>query len=45
MIILLRTLNLHEEELIQQLTARIISRQERNGAWKLFNDEESGNLS
>ena len=32
MIILLRTLILHEEELIQQLTDRIISRQERNGA-------------
>ncbi len=45
MIILLRTLNLHEEELIQQLTGRIISRQDRNGAWKLFYDEESGILS
>ncbi|MGP4074304.1 hypothetical protein [Halobacillus sp. K22] len=45
MIILLRTLNLHEEELIQRLTKRIISRQERKEAWKLFHDEENGNLS
>ncbi|MCA1009578.1 squalene--hopene cyclase [Halobacillus halophilus] len=45
MIILLRTLNFHEGELVQQLTARILSRQERNGSWKLFYDEESGNLS
>ncbi|ULT55153.1 squalene--hopene cyclase [Neobacillus drentensis] len=45
MIILLRTLELHDEELIQGLAKRIISKQEENGAWKLFYDEGSGNLT
>ena len=45
MIILLRSLELHDEELIQGLTKRIISKQEENGAWKLFYDEGSGNLT
>lgn len=45
MIILLRSLELEEEELIQGLAARILSRQERNGSWKLFHDERHGNLT
>ncbi|MCQ6276313.1 squalene--hopene cyclase [Bacillus sp. V3B] len=45
MIILLRSLENHEENLIQQLTERIIRKQEKNGAWKLFEDEPMGNLS
>ncbi|WP_066061921.1 squalene--hopene cyclase [Neobacillus soli] len=45
MIILLRTLELNDEELIQGLVKRILSRQEKNGAWKLFYDEGDGNLS
>ncbi|KHE72190.1 squalene--hopene cyclase [Halobacillus sp. BBL2006] len=45
MIILLRLLEIHDEELIDQLVGRIISKQQENGAWKLFYDEESGNLS
>src|SRR3954466_14664476 len=45
MIILLRSLENHEENLIQQLTERIVSRQEENGAWKLFYDEPMGNVS
>lgn len=45
MIILLRTLELHDEELIRGLSARILSKQEKNGAWKLFYDEGNGNLS
>lgn len=45
MIILLRTMELHDEELIRRLTERILSRQEKNGAWKLFYDEEDGNLT
>lgn len=45
MIILLRTLEIHDEDLIQSLVARILSKQEENGAWKLFYDEEKGNLS
>lgn len=45
MIILLRTLELNDEELIKGLAERILSRQERNGAWKLYYDEGDGNLS
>jgi len=45
MIILLRTLELNDEELIQGLVKRILSRQEKNGAWKLFYDEGYGNLT
>ncbi|MDQ0197869.1 squalene--hopene cyclase [Neobacillus ginsengisoli] len=45
MIILLRTLELNDEELIQGLAARILSRQEKNGAWKLYFDEGDGNVS
>jgi sporulenol synthase len=45
MIILLRTLNIHDEDFIRRLTERIIYKQEQNGAWKLFHDEEGGNLS
>ncbi|MCL6574222.1 MAG: squalene--hopene cyclase, partial [Bacillus sp. (in: Bacteria)] len=44
-IILLRTMELNDEELIQGLTKRILSRQEKNGAWKLFYDEGDGNLT
>lgn len=45
MIILLRTLEIDDEKLIKALTKRILSRQENNGAWKLFFDEKDGNLS
>ncbi|MEH6956016.1 squalene--hopene cyclase [Neobacillus drentensis] len=45
MIILLRTLELNDEELIQGLVSRILSKQEKNGAWKLYYDEGDGNLS
>ncbi|MGI8316244.1 squalene--hopene cyclase [Halobacillus mangrovi] len=45
MIILLRLLEIDDEELISQLVQRIISKQEKNGAWKLFYDEKEGNLS
>ncbi|MGG0792520.1 squalene--hopene cyclase [Brevibacillus laterosporus] len=45
MIILLRTLMIDDEELIRSLADRITIRQEKNGAWKLFHDEEEGNLS
>ncbi|WP_141432470.1 squalene--hopene cyclase [Bacillus sp. 03113] len=45
MIILLRTLKINDEELIKELVARILSKQEKNGAWKLFYDEGVGNLS
>lgn len=45
MIILLRTLELNDEELIQGLVSRIFSKQEKNGAWKLYHDEGEGNLT
>ncbi len=45
MIILLRSLEIDDENLITALTERIISKQEENGAWKLFRDEREGNLS
>ncbi|MCM3768778.1 squalene--hopene cyclase [Neobacillus niacini] len=45
MIILLRTLEIHDEELIQGLCKRILSKQEKNGAWKLFYDEGEGNVT
>lgn len=45
MIILLRTLEINDEELIKGLAQRILSRQEKNGAWKLYYDERYGNLT
>nr|WP_026092453.1 squalene--hopene cyclase [Calidifontibacillus oryziterrae] len=45
MIILLRTLEIHEENLIKRLVDRILNKQEKNGAWKLFYDEGEGNNS
>lgn len=44
-IILFRTLNIENEVLIQQLHARILAEQQPDGCWKLFSDEEDGNLS
>jgi sporulenol synthase len=45
MIILLRTLEINDEELIQGLASRIMSKQEKNGAWKVFHDEKEGNIA
>ena len=45
MIILLRSLEINDENLIRELTERILSKQEANGAWKLFHDEDDGNVS
>ena len=45
MIILLRTLEINDEKLIQALVERILSRQEKNGSWKLFYDEKNGNFN
>ncbi|CAH2714196.1 Sporulenol synthase [Neobacillus rhizosphaerae] len=45
MIILLRTLEINDEELIQGLTKRILSKQGTNGAWKLYFDEGEGNIT
>ncbi|MGG0937828.1 squalene--hopene cyclase [Brevibacillus centrosporus] len=45
MIILLRTLGIHDEELMLGLANRIAGKQQPNGAWKLYTDEANGNLS
>lgn len=45
MIILLRSLEINDEDLIRSLSERILSKQEKNGAWKLFHDEGDGNLN
>ena len=45
MIILVRTLEIDDENLVRDLAERILSKQEANGAWKLFHDEGDGNIS
>lgn len=45
MIILLRILEIEDEEFIQLLVNRLEQTQEDNGAWKLYKDEGDGNLS
>ncbi|WP_462411787.1 squalene--hopene cyclase [Neobacillus sp. Marseille-QA0830] len=45
MIILLRSLEINDDEFIQRLCKRILSKQEKNGAWKLFYDEGDGNVT
>lgn len=45
MIILLRILEIDDENLIKRLTERILAKQEKNGAWKLYYDEPEGNLT
>ena len=45
MIILLRSLETGEEELVGRLVNRLWKLQSREGTWKLFDDEKDGNLS
>jgi len=45
MIILLRVLEIDDEELIKALVKRIESKRDSSGVWKLFADEKAGNLS
>lgn len=45
MIVVLRTLQEPDESLIRQLHDRIATAQQADGSWKLFHDEEEGNLS
>lgn len=44
-IILLRTLDIDDEELIDGLCRRILNKQHKNGAWKLFYDEGEGSVT
>ncbi|MFF2015444.1 squalene--hopene cyclase [Paenibacillus sp. NPDC058177] len=44
-IILFRILNVQNEELIRQLYDRILNEQQPGGFWRLYPDEEDGNLS
>lgn len=43
-IVLLRTLEIEDEEFIHRLAQRLLAKQANNGAWKLFHDDE-GNLN
>jgi sporulenol synthase len=45
MIILLRSLQVNEEELIRKLSKRILTLQSEDGIWKLYEDEKEGNLT
>lgn len=46
MIILLRTLEIKdEEEFIKELVKRIAGKQQEDGSWKLFHDQDKGNLT
>ncbi|AZB42751.1 squalene--hopene cyclase [Bacillus sp. FJAT-42376] len=45
MIVLLKALQLDKPDLIKRLAARIASRQDRGGSWRLFHDQEEGDLS
>lgn len=45
MIILLRSLTINDEKLLKELTERILKKQEANGAWKLYYDEDIGNVT
>ncbi|MDQ0111674.1 prenyltransferase/squalene oxidase repeat-containing protein [Paenibacillus harenae] len=44
MIILLRMLNRSDEPFIRSLAIRIASEQQPDGSWKLYHDEQGGNL-
>ena len=45
MIILLRSFEINDEDFINSLVQRILSKQGENGAWKLYADEREGNLA
>lgn len=45
MIILLRTLDINDEPLINKLAERIAASQDEDGSWKLYYDEPGGNIS
>ncbi|MCA1066264.1 squalene--hopene cyclase [Rossellomorea sp. AcN35-11] len=45
MIILLRSFEMDDEELVGRLVNRLWKLQSREGTWKLFHDEKEGNLS
>ncbi|TCP27804.1 sporulene cyclase [Scopulibacillus darangshiensis] len=45
MIILLRTLEINDEDFIKELVAGIIHNQQQDGSWKLYYDEKKGNLT
>ncbi|MFY4773667.1 squalene--hopene cyclase [Metabacillus sp. RGM 3146] len=45
MIVLLSNLNMKDEKLIRSVSERIVSKQTQNGSWKLFEDQDDGDLS
>nr|WP_233096586.1 prenyltransferase/squalene oxidase repeat-containing protein [Fictibacillus halophilus] len=45
MLILLRTIDYRNERLINRIAERILSKQSQDGLWRVYPDEEPGNLS
>lgn len=45
LIIVLRTLQMEDEHLIRQLHDRLLATQHSDGSWRVYQDEEDGNLS
>ena len=45
MIVLIRSLGIKKERLVQELADRLLSQQEEKGFWKIYRDEVEGNLS
>ncbi|MGN1400809.1 MAG: squalene--hopene cyclase [Bacillus sp. (in: firmicutes)] len=44
-ILLIKTLDIEDEELLEVLLKRIAGLQQEDGSWKLYDDEETGNLN
>ncbi|MBS2968781.1 squalene--hopene cyclase [Metabacillus sp. KIGAM252] len=45
MIVLIKALRLNKPDLLNSLSERIARKQERDGSWRLFHDQEEGDLS
>ncbi|TYS19128.1 squalene--hopene cyclase [Rossellomorea vietnamensis] len=45
MIVLMKSLGIKKKKLTEELGTRLLSKQTTEGHWKIFNDEEEGNLS
>jgi len=45
MILLMRSLQISDEALIRRLSERIAALQTNNGSWKIYDDEDKGNVS
>ncbi len=45
MILIIQTIGIDEEELVNQLVRRLLRTQNENGSWSIYPDEKDGNLS